>query len=59
MYGHTIEIFFLKKHRDEVKFSGLDELGKQLDRDREKARHYHCAVLETGRPGVIETAAEA
>ena len=59
VYGHTIEIFFLKKHRDEVKFSGLDELGKQLDRDREKARHYHCAVLETGRPGVIETAAEA
>ena len=37
----------------------LDELGKQLDRDREKARHYHCAVLETGRPGVIENAAEA
>ena len=41
VYGHTIEIFFLKKHRDEVKFSGLDELGKQLDKDRENARSYH------------------
>ena len=43
VYGHTIEIFFLKKHRDEVKFNGLDELGKQLDKDRENARSYHCS----------------
>ena len=52
VYGHTIEIFFLKKHRDEVKFNGLDELGKQLDKDREKARTYHCSAEDIPAPGL-------
>lgn len=53
VYGHTIEIFFLKKHREEVKFSGLDELGRQLDRDREKARSYHCSAEEAETSGMV------
>ena len=44
VYGHIIEIYFLKKHRNEVKFNGLDELGRQLDKDREKARSYHSSI---------------
>lgn len=41
IYGHTVEIVFMKKHRTERKFSGIDELRKQLDADKQKARIYH------------------
>lgn len=34
IYGQTIQIRFLKRLRDEVKFSGIDELVAQLDKDK-------------------------
>ncbi len=37
IYGKSIEIKFVQKIRDEVKFSGIEELKKQLERDREAA----------------------
>jgi len=33
IYGETIEVFFLKKIRDEIKFSSIDELKKQIKKD--------------------------
>ena len=35
IYGKEISLFFQSRIRDEVKFSGLDQLTKQLDNDRE------------------------
>jgi len=34
IYGQTIQVRFLKRLRDEVKFSGVDELVAQLDKDK-------------------------
>lgn len=34
IYGQTIQVRFLKRLRDEVKFSGIDELVAQLDKDK-------------------------
>ena len=56
VYDHTIEIYFLKKHRDEVKFSSMEELGKQLDKDRERARSYHCSEEENENLDILENA---
>lgn len=35
IYGQTIQVRFLKRLRDEVKFSGIDELVAQLDQDKQ------------------------
>ena len=37
IYGQTIQVRFLKRLRDEIKFSGIDELVAQLARDKENA----------------------
>lgn len=37
IYGQTIQVRFLKRLRDEIKFSGIDELVSQLARDKENA----------------------
>ncbi len=38
IYGRTIEIWFIERIRDEVKFSGVDELVAQLKDDESQAR---------------------
>ncbi len=38
IYGHRIRINFIDRIRDEKKFSGIEELSKQIQRDVEKAR---------------------
>lgn len=35
IYGQSIQVAFVKRLRDEIRFSGLEELKKQLVRDRE------------------------
>ena len=35
IYGETIEIIWLDKIREMIKFSGIDELVLQLEKDRE------------------------
>ena len=40
VYDEIIEVFFLKKHRDEVRFKGLEELSDQLNRDRVEALRF-------------------
>ena len=36
LYGKTLKVWFIDRIRDEVKFSGLQELKNQLEQDREK-----------------------
>jgi riboflavin kinase/FMN adenylyltransferase len=38
IYGKEISIYFVDRVRDERKFSGLDELKGQLEKDREVVR---------------------
>ena len=40
IYGQTIQVRFLKRLRDEVKFSGIDELVAQLDQDKEDSLNF-------------------
>jgi riboflavin kinase/FMN adenylyltransferase len=40
IYGAHLTVRFLHKLRDEMKFSGLDELKAQIARDVEAARQY-------------------
>jgi len=40
IYGETIEVVMLKKLRNEMKFSSLDELTKQITQDSEQAKAY-------------------
>jgi riboflavin kinase/FMN adenylyltransferase len=44
IYGEDVEVAFLRYLRPEQKFSGVDELQAQIQRDAEKARR----VYETG-----------
>jgi riboflavin kinase/FMN adenylyltransferase len=37
-YGHTMEIFFIERIRDEIAFSSVEELINQIKRDIEEAR---------------------
>ena len=41
IYGKEIKVEFLKKLRDELKFSNLDELREQITKDKEMAMEYH------------------
>ncbi|MEI8215664.1 MAG: bifunctional riboflavin kinase/FAD synthetase [Eubacteriales bacterium] len=41
IYGKEIKVEFLKKLRDELKFSSLDELRDQISKDKEMAMEYH------------------
>jgi riboflavin kinase/FMN adenylyltransferase len=38
VYGHDLEVFFIKKLRNEVAFAGRDELVKQIEKDEKAAR---------------------
>ena len=38
LYGKHIEVFFVEKLRDEIRFSGPEMLAAQIGKDREKAR---------------------
>lgn len=40
IYGSRIEVFFLKKIRDEKKFNSIEELKDKIKSDREKAREF-------------------
>ena len=40
IYGQRIVVRFLRKLRDEVKFAGVGELVRQMDRDAQQAREY-------------------
>lgn len=40
LYGQIIEVVLLKKLRPEMKFSGIEELTKQIDIDSQQAKHY-------------------
>ncbi|MCX7710955.1 MAG: bifunctional riboflavin kinase/FAD synthetase [Clostridia bacterium] len=40
IYGEKIEVFFLKKIRDERKFSSINELKDQIKSDMQKAREF-------------------
>jgi riboflavin kinase / FMN adenylyltransferase len=40
IYGQTIEVVMLKKLRDEIKFSSLDDLKKQISQDSEQAKAF-------------------
>jgi len=40
IYGEDIELHFLERIRDEMRFSSAQELVGQMDRDREVARSY-------------------
>ncbi|MBO4327946.1 MAG: bifunctional riboflavin kinase/FAD synthetase [Bacteroidales bacterium] len=40
LYGQTLKVWFFDRIRDEEKFSGLDALKAQLERDREKVQQY-------------------
>jgi riboflavin kinase/FMN adenylyltransferase len=34
LYGHTLEVYIVQKIREDIKFSGMEELKKQLAKDR-------------------------
>jgi riboflavin kinase/FMN adenylyltransferase len=38
IYGHDLEVFFIRKLRGEVAFAGKDGLIKQIEKDEERAR---------------------
>ncbi len=38
IYNQTITVYFVKRIRDEIRFNGLDELTKQLNRDKEEIK---------------------
>ncbi|NQZ24086.1 MAG: bifunctional riboflavin kinase/FAD synthetase [Colwellia sp.] len=40
LYGQTIEVVMLKKLRNEIKFSSIDELTKQITQDSEQAKTF-------------------
>jgi riboflavin kinase / FMN adenylyltransferase len=46
LYGDVLRVRFLHRIRDERKFSGIDELKAQIERDTRRARNYFA------RPGV-------
>lgn len=46
LYGKMIKVEFIKKTRDEVKFSGIEELSAQIARDCQEALEYHKAQAE-------------
>ena len=45
IYGAQIEIHFLERIRDEMRFSSLSELKKQLDADRIRSRKARAGLL--------------
>lgn len=48
LYGKNVEVSLLKFMRDEIKFSDLDALSKQIEKDIIKARSIYKEVSENG-----------
>jgi riboflavin kinase / FMN adenylyltransferase len=44
IYGKTIELFFYKKIRDEIKFDGVDQLVQQLGKDKVNTKNYFSSI---------------
>jgi riboflavin kinase/FMN adenylyltransferase len=44
LYGHTLEVRFVKKLREEKKFSGIEELKNQIALDAGNARTLLAAL---------------
>ena len=47
LYGEIIEVYFLHKLRDEIKFSSVDELIKQIHEDVARAKAYSTQCCDT------------
>ncbi|MGI6206532.1 MAG: bifunctional riboflavin kinase/FAD synthetase [Anaerovoracaceae bacterium] len=43
IYGQTVTVEFLKRRRMERKFSGIEELQSEINKDKAAARNYHRA----------------
>ena len=56
IYGRRIDVSFLKKLRDEQKFSSIDALVAQMDRDAAAARDYFLTAEARRRRGNAEEA---
>ena len=41
VYGETISVFLLKFRRPEMRFSGVEELKKQMEQDLQAGRKFH------------------
>lgn len=50
IYGKEVQTQFVKRLRDEKKFSGIDELKNQLERDKSKAEK----ILKSKRPNIAK-----
>lgn len=50
IYGKEVQTQFVKRLRDEKKFSGIDELRNQLERDKLKAKK----ILKSKRPNIAK-----
>jgi riboflavin kinase/FMN adenylyltransferase len=46
LYGQTLRVNFLKKIRDEIKFSGIDELVRQITRDKDEALRICSEIID-------------
>ena len=51
LYGTTIKVWFLRRLREERRFSSLQELTAQLHRDREDALRYIAEFAEVNKEG--------
>lgn len=48
LYGKNVEVFLVRYLRDEIKFSSLEELSRQIEKDIEKARDIYKEVDANG-----------
>ncbi len=44
LYGHRLEVEFVKKLRDEAHFEDIDDLVLQMHEDERQARHFLASV---------------
>ena len=53
VYGQDLRLFFLKKIRDEKRFSSVEELIKQIRLDREQAGEIYESLESRGKIDII------